>query len=141
MADIEVTSADVAVGSGATLKTVVAGATIVAGRALYLDSADGKYKLSIADGSAGADEAGCDGISLCGAANGQPLVIAVPSGGNIDLGATLVVGETYVVSADNQGGIAPIGDLASTNFVIILGIATAADNLRMKLIEPGIQKA
>jgi len=61
-------------------------------------------------------------------------------GGNMDLGATLTVGETYVVSS-TSGGIAPIGDLVSSNYVSILGIATASDNLNLAINVSGIQKA
>jgi hypothetical protein len=46
----------------------------------------------------------------------------------INLGATLVVGEVYVVSA-TLGAIAPIGDLVSTNFVTPLGTAISTSVL------------
>lgn len=140
--DITVTAANVLAGSGATLKTVVAGATVSAGVSLYKDPADDKYKLAYAGSDSTADQRACDGIALGGASDGQPLVIVEPSGGgNIDLGATLDVGHAYVVSPAGEGGIAPISDLATGDFPIIIGIATAADNLRMKLIDPDVQKA
>jgi len=52
----------------------------------------------------------------------------------------LTVGETYVVSS-TSGGIAPIGDLVATNYVSILGIATASDNLNLSINVSAIQRA
>ena len=60
---------------------------------------------------------------------GDGGTIAVPSqtpgASLVNLGATLAVGMPYAVSA-TVGAIAPIGDITSTQFVSIIGIATTA---------------
>ena len=59
--------------------------------------------------------------------------------GSIDLGATLTVGETYVVST-NVGAIAPIGDLTTGDYTKILGVATATDALKLGIYNSGVAK-
>ena len=131
MADISVTAANVKKGSGATTITGTAGETITAGQVLYLDTADNEYKKADADASASAVAAG---IALCGAADGQPIIIQ--TGGNINIGGTVTVGEIYVVSA-TAGGVAPEGDLTTGNYVTVLGIGTTTANIALKIHSSG----
>lgn len=138
MADISITAANVLAGSDAKKRRVTAGATVTAGAALYRDPADGEYKLADADAEA---TAGCDGIALTGGADGQPIIVAVPSlGGTINLGATLAVGQTYVVST-TAGGIAPISDMATGDFTSIIGVATSTSILKFGYLAPKTAKA
>ena len=134
MADLVVTPANVAKVSGTT-QTKIAGATITAGQTLYEDPTD-SFSLKPAQGNAAATDK-VAGIALHGASDGQPITFQ--SDGDIDLGATLTVGTIYVLSAASAGGIAPAADLASTNYVSVLGIATAADNLQMGINNSGAQ--
>lgn len=132
MADLTITAANVIAASGATIQHVTAGATITAGMSVYKDTSDSnQYKGCDADAAATAD---CDGIALNGASDGQPLAVCTGkgTGAGINLGATLTVGETYVVST-TVGGIAPIGDLASGDYVTVLGVATTASNLALDI--------
>jgi hypothetical protein len=127
MADLSITAANVAKGTDAVVATGTAGATITAGQTVYLDSSVNQLKLGDADAQA---RSVVRGIALHGASSGQP--IDYQTWGNLDLGATLTVGEIYVQST-TAGGIAPEGDLVSTDYVTVLGIATAADNLRLRI--------
>jgi hypothetical protein len=61
------------------------------------------------------------------------------AGGDIDVGATLAVGETYIVSR-TAGAIAPIGDLLSSDYSTILGTATATNKLAFRPIVSGVEK-
>ena len=125
--DISVTPANVVPGANAELEKFIAGETIAAGEPMYQDSSDGgKMKLGQADVAATATTRW---IAVNSASDGQP--ITGQKGGDIDLGAVLVIGETYVLSAAAAGGIAPEGDLVATNIVTVLGVADAADNLVM----------
>lgn len=136
MADLSITAANVAGTAGEwTQEQVTAGATITAGQAVYLDSsASNVAKLAQSDGTAA--EATVRGIAMCGGASGQPIIIA--KSGDIDLGATLTVGETYVLS-ETAGGIAPIGDLTTGDYVSHIGVATAADNLKISIVNSGVE--
>lgn len=51
------------------------------------------------------------------------LPSSTPGGSLVNLGATLAVGTVYAVSA-TVGGICPVADILSTQFVSIIGIAT-----------------
>lgn len=134
MADLSITAANVKQGANASRGTGTAGATITAGQAVRRNAA-GLVVLAQADEAATAD---ADGIALNGAANGQP--VAYHTGGGINMGATLVVGMVYAVSAAAAGGIAPITDLTAGDFVTVLGVATAADNLQCSIINSGAEK-
>jgi hypothetical protein len=134
MADLTQTAASVLPETDAETRVVTAGGTITAGMAVYRDSADSKYKALDAGGSDNAPA----GIALNNASNGQPL--AIQTEGDINLGATLIVGECYCVSAANAGKIAPIADViaGNGNYIDILGLARDASTLAMNLFSVGV---
>lgn len=134
MVDITITAANVVQATAAKTIEGTAGETITAGETLYLDTSVAKYKL--ADNDAATTDL-VAGIALHSSVVNQPIV--VQTSGGIDLGATLTIGETYVLST-TAGGIAPIADLGSTEYVTILGVATAADNLLLAINNTGIQR-
>lgn len=121
MADISITAASVSKASGAQ-NTGVAGGTITAGQSVYLDPSSNTIKL--ADAITSATTAACVGIALNGASTGQPLTYQ--TSGNINIGATLTIGAVYILSGANAGGVAPVADLTSTWFPVVLGIAQTA---------------
>jgi hypothetical protein len=122
MADLTVTAASVLWTSG-TKQTGVAGATVTAGQAVYLDSTTSTLKLAQSDGTAAETDA--VGIALHAAGSGQPLFYAA-QGAVINIGATTSKATTYVV-ATTAGGVAPQADLTSGNRIVRLGFATATD--------------
>lgn len=130
------TAANVLFSTGAVIdRTKFSGATITAGMPVYIDSADGKAK--IADNNVSAALANVYGIALNGASDGQP--VDIQTAGDINLGATLTVGETYVLSA-TAGGIDAVSAI-STNYVSLLGVARTAAILQLKINNTGIQHA
>lgn len=52
----------------------------------------------------------------------------------------LVQGETYALSPSLAGGICPVADLASTNAVVIVGVAKSATQLMVRFINSGVVK-
>lgn len=129
MADITVTAANVAAGANASTEIGTAGVTVTAGQLLYKDSTDSSH-LKLADADASQATAQLVGIALHGSLDGQPLKFQVE--GDCNPGATVAVGTTYVVSG-TAGGIAPIADLASSDYTSILGIATTTSNIEIQL--------
>lgn len=134
MADLTITAANVLAGSGATIRAGTSGATITAGQSIYIDS---NSKIQLADADA-QTTAAAKGIALNGASANQPIDYC--SGGDLNLGATLTVGQVYAVST-TAGGIAPVSDLGSGDWPTILGIADAADNLVVNIQAGGAAKA
>lgn len=122
MADLTITAANVLLTSG-TKSTGIAGESITAGKALYLKSSDSKLWLAQADGTAA--EAAAVGIALHAAAAGQPISYAEP-GAVINIGGTTSKATVYHVSAA-AGGVAPVADLSSGQYLTRLGYATATD--------------
>lgn len=134
MADLSITAASVVAGAGARTRAGTAGATITAGQAVYLDNADQKWKLADAD-SATAAVRTPGGIALNGASNGQPITVL--TSGPVTIGATLTAGVAYYLS-DTPGGIAPVGDLTTGDYPCILGMATSASVLEVKIQPSGV---
>jgi hypothetical protein len=131
-ADLSITAASVAGGAGQAVTVQNASASITAGQALYTSS--GQWALAKSNGTAA--QATLTGIALSTGVSGQPLV--AQTAGNINLGATLVVGTYYVASPNNAGGIAPMADLSSGNYVSLLGVATTTSNLQMGISNTGL---
>lgn len=115
--DLSITAANVKVGgSGAKIQTVRFGADATNGQVVYKAS-DGDYELADAN-SLTAYKA--KGIVLVGNTSGGYGQIIVE--GPIAIGATVTAGMNYVVSSA-AGGIAPVADLGSTEYVFSLGHA------------------
>lgn len=133
MADLVITAGNVKSYDNAIKKAVKAGATITAGQPVYKDTTTQKY--SPADADAAAALRTPEGIALNNASLDQPVFIQ--TGGDIDLGATLVVGKVYVMS-DTAGGIMPVDDLETGDYVTVLGVAVAANKLKMGIIGSGV---
>lgn len=132
--DLSVTVGSVAKGSDAAVANGTAGVTITAGQAVYLEAATATYKLADTN-SATAEVRNFAGIALHASLAGQP--IQVQTGGSITIGATLTVGEVYVLSA-NAGGIAPIADLVAGHYTCIIGVATSATVLKINIFYPAV---
>jgi hypothetical protein len=134
MADISVTAASVQRTDTTTVLAGIAGATITAGQQLYKDSSDGNaLKPGIATSAAASAVVG---IAAHGASDGQP--IRYYGRGDVTFNAVLTAGEVYVASASAAGGIAPVGDVTTGNFVTILGVATSTTNLKLGITASGV---
>lgn len=135
MTDLVITPANVLEGTQARKQRKTAGAQITQGDSVFLDTSD---QLQAAEKSIDAATAAAVGIALNSGEAGQPVTFQ--SGGEMDVGSVLVIGETYVVGAA-PGGIAPIADVVSTEFSTILGIATAAGVLKLGILQSGVAHA
>lgn len=134
MADLTITAASVAQGSGATKVHGIAGTTITAGQTVYLDSSDSRYKLYDADSATAAARV-CAGIALHAASSGQPL--AVHTEGPLTIGATVTQGVAYYGS-DTAGGICPVADLESGDYPCFLGFATSTTVIDVNIVHAGV---
>lgn len=134
MADLVVTAASVVAGSDSTTVSGTAGVTITAGQAVYLDATTGKWALADAD-SATAAQRRAAGIALNGAALNQP--IRVLTSGDITIGATVTAGVAYYLSG-TAGGICPVADIGTGEYVCLVGIATSASVLRVGIQFPNV---
>ena len=134
MSDLVVTAANVARVDG-SMQTKNAGVAISAGESVYPDS---NGVLQLCDHATTAVEAQCGGVALNDAATGQPCTYL--TSGNFDPGAAVVVGTVYVVGAAN-GGIAPAADVGTGDFITVIGVANATDNIKMGLLPAGVAVA
>lgn len=133
MTDIVITPASVVAGANAITEHGVAGETIAAGKAVYLEAASNKYRL--ADNNAATAEVRlARGIALNGASDNQPLAIA--KAGPVTIGGTLLPNVAYYLG-DAPGGICPVADLLSGEYPCLLGMATSASVLVIDIQAPG----
>lgn len=131
MADLTITASSVALVSGIT-RHGTAGGTLTAGQPVRLSSGE---LVAASDASAAA--AAVAGIALHGASDGQP--IAYQDSGVIAIGATVAVGKVYVLST--SGGIAPVDDVASSEFITVLGVGVTAANIKLGINASGVAAA
>jgi len=134
MADLTVTAANVVAGADSTTVSGTAGVTITAGQAVYLDATTGKYALADAD-SATVAQRRAIGIALNGAALNQP--IKVLTSGDITTGATMTAGVAYYLSG-TAGGICPVADVGTGEYVCLLGIAKSTTVLGFSVQFPNV---
>ncbi len=138
MADLSITAADVAevAGSGEKFAQGKAGATAVAGEAVYEDTADSfAYKLAKCDGTEA--EATVVGIMMGGGADGQRVTIQTE--GTLDVGGAATEGVTYALS-DTAGKIAPIADISTaTEYITIIGVGIASGHIKLNIFVSGAQ--
>lgn len=105
----------------------IAGEALFEGAAYYIKTSDRRAYLAQADGSAA--EIDADGIALAATtAAGQPFM--GQEGGDLDVGAVLVVGETYCVSA-TAGKVIAKSELTSGQRVAVVGVAKTSSRLRL----------
>lgn len=136
MADITITAASVLKISGATYEGI-AGATITAGQACYLDAADSnKIKLAQSDGTA--EEAAVRGIALHASLAGQPIILQIS--GVIAIGATVVLGNLYCLS-DTAGAICPSADVGTSEYMSLIGVANTTAQLTLNFLNSGVEHA
>lgn len=119
MADLTITATSVIASSGGK-EQGVAGEAITAGKAVYKSSTSKKWMLADSN-SATAEARKATAVALNGAALNQPIVVALP-GSDITIGATLTAGTAYFLS-DTPGGICPLADVGSGEYVCQLGFA------------------
>lgn len=121
--DVSQTPANVTWVSGNRPIVVKAGATILAGQPVFLNTTTLEHELADADTDAASNFAG---ISLTGGVDGRDMLIA-PPGAVINWGATLTAGTIYVVST-TAGAVAPWADLATGDYVVVLAIGAGTAN-------------
>jgi len=134
MADLTITAANVVAGSNAVIESGTAGETITAGKPVYKSAATKKWILADSN-SATAEVRQSTGIALNSAALNQP--VSVHKFGDLTMGATLTAGTAYFLS-DTPGGICPLADVGSGEYVCQLGLAKSTTVLAVDIQYPGV---
>ena len=134
MADITITPANVVAGSNAVNESALAGEAIAAGKALYISSTTKKFMLADSN-SATVEARRASHIALNSASLNQPLV--GQKLGDITIGATLTAGTAYYLS-DTPGGICPLADVGTGEYVCQLGLAKSTTVLSIDIQFPNV---
>ncbi len=127
MANIVITAANCVKVAGNT-EIGTAGEAITAGTTCFMKSSDGKFWLADSDPTAVTGQTGINvvrGIALNSAAANQPLTLQTD--GTITIGGTVTVGKAQYLGPTGDGGITEtVADLASNDWVTVVGVATTA---------------
>lgn len=134
MTDISVTATAVVAGSDSQQDSGTAGEAITAGQAVYKSSSTNKWMLADAN-SATVEARTATGIALNGAALNQP--VRVHKSGDLTMNAVLTANVPYFLS-DTPGGIAPIADVGSGEYLCQLGIAKSTTVLAVRIQATGV---
>lgn len=134
MADLVITPASVVKGTNANVERGIAGVAVTAGQAVYKDASVEKYLLADSNSATLAARLP-NGIALHAAALNQPL--AVQSGGDVTIGATLVAGTDYWLS-DTPGGICPRADVGTGENPVLIGLAKSTTVLTIGIKASGV---
>lgn len=122
MADLTVTAASCVPGANSSQEVGVAGETITAGMLVYRAAATNKW-MKADTNSATVEARTPTAVALTGSSLNQPIV--VHKKGLLTLGATLTANTPYFAS-DTPGGICPIADVGTGEYLTQVGIATTA---------------
>jgi hypothetical protein len=114
----------------------IAGATILAGQAVYLDALTSTLKLADANVALTPAAAAAIGIALHGSLAGQPLQVQRSGDVTVGLGAAPVEGAVYVVSA-TPGGISLVTSLTTGWYATLLGIGIGSGKIRLSVFASG----
>lgn len=135
MADYSITAASIlAADTNTQVSAGTFGETVTAGQAVYKNTTDKRWYKADADVAATALAVG---VALNGGSAGQPGSIA--TSGNLTTNSVGTAGAVVVVST-TAGGLAPVTDLASGDYVTIVGVFTTATNLLLSFIQSGVAK-
>ena len=139
MADISIVVASVIRGANSSVEVGrVAGETITAGMAVYLSAANTWLK-AVATSGGTALQSGYGtilGVALHAALASQPL--AVQTGGQLPLGAPLLVGVFYYVSQTAAGGISLVADLGTADYSSIIGYGATVAIMQIQPMATGL---
>jgi len=124
MTDITQVVADVGLTTTSpSKKDVIYGVTVAEGDVVYLNTTTSKYELALATSVTASVVAG---IALTPGLVDEKGVIA--TGGDMECGGPTVEGEIYVCSG-TAGKIAPVADLAASDYTSIIGYGKAGTNV------------
>ena len=135
MADINFTENSVKPTSTTVKARAKFGATITQGMALYLDTTDGEYKIAHCETSA--TTANASALALTSGADGQPGWVA--TGGDVTVDNLSLAAPVLILSA--SGGVCPSADLATNDYITIIGAAKSTTVLSLSFKPTGVKAA
>lgn len=134
MADLAVVANSVQKYGDAQTVVLTAGVAIAAGQVVCFDSASNTAKLGNAKKLPPFTV--IKGVALHNAQPNQPIV--VQTAGGFNPGVTVSVGQVYILSGNNDGGIAPVGDYAAGWAPQVLAIAVTPTRLQLAIENPAL---
>ena len=135
MADLVISSSLVQPTETSPFESGICGAEFTAGQVGYVDASDSsRWKKAVATASA---SAAARGIATGNFSTGQ--IGRFQTHETLNLGGGVSAGVVYAVST-NAGGIAPIADVTTGNFITPLAVGATTNNLSLTIFRSGIQK-
>lgn len=140
MADLSITPANVIPSDAAVIIEGVCGATIAAGQAVYIDTANSNV-LKLAYNAGTLLEGTVAGIALNGGASGQ-IIRYVTKDPALVLGCTMTVGDAIYLGGVAGGLTLTTTDLDTGEFCSIIGICTVLNSkINMGILRAGAARS
>lgn len=137
MADITVDPTLVLKGASSQLLQCVSGATITAGKPIYVSPTTNIAVLADSNGAPPINA--CSGMSLNAASTGQ-ILDYVATDALLTLGAATLTAGSAVYLSDTPGGLTmDYTDIASGSTVIIVGVALSTSTMNLKPVVGGVK--
>jgi hypothetical protein len=137
MEAISITAANVLKSSTGSVANGIAGASITAGQAVYIDTGDSnKIKLADANGTAPANTFA--GIALNAATAGQPVSYCTNDTAGFTIGATVLAGDTIWLSPTAGGLTKTFADLTTLDKVIVVGVMLTTTTMNLTPVTGGV---
>lgn len=129
MAALSITAANVALVSGPVRGDQIAGEAFAAGAAVYLSSADSKWRKAQCDGTA--LEAGSEEVGIAlGSADAANARVSIATPGAVVSVGTGTAGVIYCFGR-TAGTYIPVADLASTDKVTVAALGIGSNQLQL----------
>ena len=134
MTDLVITAANVVPGANSKQETGTAGEALAPGKLIYKAAATNKWMLSDSN-SATAEARTPTAVCLTGSGLNQPVV--AHRSGLLTIGAAVAANTPYFAS-DTPGGICPIADVGTGEYMTEVGIAVSATVIDVSFKSTGV---
>jgi hypothetical protein len=132
--DLAVTAANVKAGLGARTASGIAGEAVTAGQLCYKAAVSHKY-MKADSNSATAEARNPTCIFLNNAGADQPITVL--TGGLITIGGAVTANTAYYAS-DTPGGLCPLADVGTGEYLTLVGLAVSATQIRVNFQSTGV---
>lgn len=139
MADLVTVAANVGFKSLGVpgIAAVVFGEQVDPGEVVYRSTDNKYYKAQATTAVTSGGTSGALGIALTYSAAGDAYGVIATNGSDVYLGVNATKGVTYVVSDAAAGGVAPLADLLSGDFVTQIGVGNDDNTIRLNFNATG----
>lgn len=140
MADLSLTASSFAPGANAVIKPrQKSGDTLTRGQVVYRDGTDGnRWKRADANASALTAGNGTEVGLACQDVAANQFFDVLLEDDDLTLGGTILTANTVYIMSATAGGIAPLADLTTGWYLVVLGVGKSTSKMNFSPIKSGV---